>query len=290
MAKKVQTKPRTRKKPSGPIDLNAFMKRLKNRADPARLAKALSMLKADRFKLFVQIEPDSLVGVVKSQTDPNLVYSCRLTAAGGFACCTQNLNVCGGLRGALCKYLLVLIVGLTKAGELDPTQVDKWVESSRSQKPVLDKDVMSATFLRYKGAEAGEVDWRPTETIPEDFYAGQPAGGSPGGGDPGRRQETRGRRVLCLRVSPADPCTGARVACRQPAAVVMCVPHCKFTSNHCNFAMLLQWFAMLCNLPTRCPTCPGRPNPAVALRFGSRGILPPPLSIALQTRKTRPVP
>jgi hypothetical protein len=29
---------------------------------------------------------------------------------------------------------------------------------------------MSATFLRYKGAEAGEVDWRPTETIPEDYY------------------------------------------------------------------------------------------------------------------------
>jgi hypothetical protein len=30
---------------------------------------------------------------------------------------------------------------------------------------------MSATFIRYKGAEAGEVDWRPTETIPEDYYA-----------------------------------------------------------------------------------------------------------------------
>ena len=25
-------------------------------------------------------------------------------------------------------------------------------------------------FLRYKAAEAGEIDWRPTETIPEDFY------------------------------------------------------------------------------------------------------------------------
>ncbi|MHB8898287.1 MAG: hypothetical protein ACYC6Y_06030 [Thermoguttaceae bacterium] len=29
-------------------------------------------------------------------------------------------------------------------------------------KPELDKDVMSETFLRYKGAEAGEIDWRPT--------------------------------------------------------------------------------------------------------------------------------
>jgi hypothetical protein len=30
---------------------------------------------------------------------------------------------------------------------------------------------MSTTFLRYKGAEAGEIDWRPTETMPEDYYA-----------------------------------------------------------------------------------------------------------------------
>jgi len=41
--------------------------------------------------------------------------------------------------------------------------------SSRLKKSVLDKDLMSATFLRYKGAEAGEADWRPTETIPEDY-------------------------------------------------------------------------------------------------------------------------
>jgi hypothetical protein len=30
---------------------------------------------------------------------------------------------------------------------------------------------MADLFLRYNGAEAGEVDWRPTETIPEDYYA-----------------------------------------------------------------------------------------------------------------------
>jgi hypothetical protein len=30
---------------------------------------------------------------------------------------------------------------------------------------------VTATFLKFKGAEAGEVDWRPTETIPEDFYS-----------------------------------------------------------------------------------------------------------------------
>ena len=71
----------------------------------------------------------------------------------------------------MCKHLLVLIVGLAKSGELDPNQIDTWIRLSKTNKPALDKDAMSETFLRYKGAEAGEVDWRPTETIPEDYYA-----------------------------------------------------------------------------------------------------------------------
>jgi len=166
--------PRTVKKMrklTGPLNVDTFMKELEKHLDAAKLSKALAMLKADRFKLYAQVTDDFLTGVVKSQNDPDLVYSCRLAADGSYACCTQNLNVCGGLRGSLCKHLLVLIVGLSKSGELDPTKVYGWIEASRIQKPVLDKDVMSETFLRYKGAEAGEVDWRPTETIPEDYYA-----------------------------------------------------------------------------------------------------------------------
>ena len=39
-------------------------------------------------------------------------------ADGTYACCTQNLNPCGGLRGKLCKHLLVLIIGMTRGGEI----------------------------------------------------------------------------------------------------------------------------------------------------------------------------
>jgi hypothetical protein len=158
-------------KPAKTIDIATFMKRLEDSTDPARLSKALAMLKAERFQLFSQVTDDLVVGVVKSQTDPDLVYSCRLTSAGDFSCCTQNLHPCGGLRGALCKHLLVLIVGLTNGAQLDPNSIHNWVKASRKKKPVLDKDATSETFLRYKGAEAGEIDWRPTETIPEDYYA-----------------------------------------------------------------------------------------------------------------------
>ena len=118
-----------------------------------------------------EVTPEHVVGVVKCQTDADLVYSCRLASGGSYACCTQNLNVCGGLRGSLCKHLLVLLVGLVQGGDLDAQTAERWVISAQKKKPVLDKDVMSETLIRYKGAQAGEIDWRPTETIPEDFYA-----------------------------------------------------------------------------------------------------------------------
>ena len=153
------------------FDFESFVHRLAAGTDRARLGKALDMLKADHFQLFAQVTDEAVVGVVKSQTSRERIYSCRLARDGSFACCTQNLRPCGGLRGALCKHLLVLIVGLTRAGELDPEKIERWIRDSRKQRPFLDADRMSETFIRYKGAEAGEIDWRPTETIPEDYYA-----------------------------------------------------------------------------------------------------------------------
>ena len=135
------------------------------------MSKVTKMLRAERFQLFSAVTDELVTGVVKSQTDAGLVYACRLASNGWFYCCTQNLNHCGGLRGALCKHILVLLIGLTQSGELDPDVANTWAKASRGIKPSLDKDAATATFVRYKGAEAGEIDWRPTETIPEDYYA-----------------------------------------------------------------------------------------------------------------------
>lgn len=148
-----------------------FIAKITRAIDPAKLSKASKMLKADRFQLFSEVTQEHLVGVVKSQTDAELVYSCRLASDGSYTCCTQNLNACGGLRGSLCKHLLVLLVGLVQGGELDAQTAEQWIVLARTKKAVLDKERMSETFIRYKGAQAGEIDWRPTETIPEDYYA-----------------------------------------------------------------------------------------------------------------------
>lgn len=153
------------------LTFDELIGRLSEITDKSRLTKSLKMLKSDSFQLFSEVTNESVIGVVKSQSDASLVYSCSLDASGEFACCTQNLNPCGGLRGALCKHILVLIVGLAQTDELSPVTVDQWVNASAAKSPDLDKDRMSEILLKYKGAEAGEIDWRPTETVPEDFMA-----------------------------------------------------------------------------------------------------------------------
>ena len=35
----------------------------------------------------------------------------------------------------------------------------------------LDTEKLSQTFIKYKGAQSGTLDWRPVETLPEDYYA-----------------------------------------------------------------------------------------------------------------------
>jgi hypothetical protein len=144
--------------------------------DRGKLAKALAMLRAERFQLFAEVRPDHVTGVVRSQSSAKRVYACRLAADGRYSCCTQNLITCVVSRGSPCKHLLVLVLGLVKAGELAPDTALAWLDGARVQGRTADgcrpdKEVVTATFLRYKGVQAGEIDWRPTDTIPEDFYA-----------------------------------------------------------------------------------------------------------------------
>ncbi len=153
-----------------------FADRVGEVADPVKLGRALDMLRSERFRLFADVQPDHALGIVRGQGSAQRVYSCRLASDGSYACCTQNLITCVVSRDSPCKHLLVLIVGLARAGDLDPELALAWLRAARlpdrpSKGAPLDKSLMADTFLRYKGAEAGEVDWRPTETIPEDFYA-----------------------------------------------------------------------------------------------------------------------
>lgn len=154
------------------LNLPDFVEQLRKQTDSARVQKATSMLQSDRFQLFDEVSDEHVTGVVKSQTDYSLFYACKIDKHGNFMCCTQNLNRCGGLSGNKpCKHMLVLMIGLVQGGKIDATRLSEWTNAAKGKKPVIDKDAMSATFVKYKGAEAGEIEWRPTETTPEDYYA-----------------------------------------------------------------------------------------------------------------------
>jgi len=155
----------------GHIDFERLIKRLKDAFYGDRVRNALTMLQATRFQLFVDVKPDSLSGIIKSQADPWLIYSCRLTETGAFSCCTQTLAKCDGMRGLVCKHILVLLLGVTNAGAIEPATACEWVLTSRKRRPKLDQQMSADSFLRYMRGQAGELDWRPTETMPEDYYA-----------------------------------------------------------------------------------------------------------------------
>jgi len=155
-------------------NLDGLLARLHKTIDTNRMTRTLEMLRGGTNQLFAEIESTAVRGVVRSQREPDLVYSCVLRADGTYACATPDLASCMGLRGEPCKHLLVLLIGLTKAGQLAPQTADRWVCAARGQKNKWNESIreeVSDTLLKYKGAEAGEIDWRPTETIPEDFYA-----------------------------------------------------------------------------------------------------------------------
>lgn len=159
------------KKADTGTDFASFITRLYGLVDQGKLGRALKMLKGESFKLYVRLDAEHLVGVVRSQTGVGSVYASWLKPDGHYGCSTPELEDCMGLQGSPCKHLLVLLVGLARTGQMDPATAYTWIHAARGKRPDSDEELAADTFLQYKGAEAGEIDWHPTETIPEDFYA-----------------------------------------------------------------------------------------------------------------------
>lgn len=145
--------------------------------DIGRIKRALDMLKRERMQLYADVGEQHVAGIVCSQTGYSEYYSTRLSADGRYSCCDPSLAWCMGMGGGVCKHLLVLLMGLVQSQQLAPATARAWLAAANQPKsrrasggePI--KDLLADTILRYKAATAGELDWRPTETVPEDFYA-----------------------------------------------------------------------------------------------------------------------
>lgn len=176
MAKRKSKQPTDTSAATPLTDWDRFLQRLPQLVEAGSLLKALTMLRREKFQLFAEVQPEFVSGIVRSQSSDKRLYACRLEFDGSYSCCTQNLIRCVVSHGSPCKHLLVLVLGLVKSGEFRSSTALEWLDAAGAMgltefggKP--NKDVVTATFLRYKGVEAGEIDWRPTETIPEDFYS-----------------------------------------------------------------------------------------------------------------------
>ena len=156
---------------SGPTDtVTALLVEMNTRLEPKRVRRAVDMLKGQSFRLYADPTSERLVGVVRGHHSTN-TYSNAIYPDGRYSCCSQDLDPCMGMQGTVCKHLMVLMLGLGRAGQIDIGAAIGWVQAAAARRPAHLGDLLAETLVRYKGAEAGEVDWRPTETLPEDFYA-----------------------------------------------------------------------------------------------------------------------
>jgi hypothetical protein len=134
-----------------------------------KIQRAIKMLQKERFQLYSHINEENLIGVVRSQTEEGTIYSPFLESTGHYGCATPDFEGCMGLQGEPCKHLMVLVLGLVHSGEFPAQTAWEWIRGSSSKRPVRREELTTDALLQYKGVVEGEVDWRPTETMPEDF-------------------------------------------------------------------------------------------------------------------------
>lgn len=139
---------------------------------PPRITKAIRMFKKESNLLYIDKDSASLRAIVKSQTHPDkLEYAILLNSDGRFFCGTQNLYPCGGLRGKICKHIILALIATIKSNQGTANELIKWVDNTKGVRPKLIKPQATAIFVRYQNALEGKIEWRPVEILPEDFMA-----------------------------------------------------------------------------------------------------------------------
>jgi len=154
------------------LDLQGFIIKAATVINPNRLKSALDMLKSSSFQLYCDLGDTEVTGIVQSHSGYAHGYSCALDSKGAYHCIDNEMLECMSQHGTVvCKHLLVMLLGLVRSGELAAEQAYAWLHATSGQSPCKSHDRLIQTWLRYKGVQPGGVDWRPTQTIPEDYCA-----------------------------------------------------------------------------------------------------------------------
>ena len=120
--------------------VNKLKSSIKDDKIPPRIEKAIKMYRKEVNLLYIDKSDEFLKAVVKSQTHPEkLEYAVKLSDKGRFFCGTQNLFPCGGLRGKICKHIILALIAAIKSNQGNIDELIKWVDKSKTYKPFLDK-------------------------------------------------------------------------------------------------------------------------------------------------------
>ena len=152
------------------LDFPSLILLLRTVANPRKVDRAIQMLKTASYNIYADVSDKKVAGIVNSQSGGGYYYAPWIKKNGQYSCCDEDLDACMGLQGSICKHTLVLLLGLAKKGEIELQQAFDWAAAAMNKSPVENEDESATMILRYKGVKTGEVDWRPTETMPEDFY------------------------------------------------------------------------------------------------------------------------
>lgn len=156
------------------MDIQGLVVKLRTVLDPRRIDRAVNMLKNESYQLFVDLKDDSAGGIVRSQSNPDSFYANWISGDGRYACYNEELHQCMGLQGFVCKHIIVLLIGMLQNEKLDSQKVYQWSKACYRKKPSENREareIATDLLIHYKGAQMGELEWRPIETIPEDYYA-----------------------------------------------------------------------------------------------------------------------
>lgn len=137
-----------------------------------KIQKAIRMFRREKNLLYIDKTSQGLNSVVKSQTNPKkLEYACSIKSDGSYFCGTQNLRPCGGLRGSICKHIILSFIAAIKEDENNSEEMIQWIKKTLSIRPKLEKSEATSIFIKYTHALEGKIEWRPVEIYPEDFLA-----------------------------------------------------------------------------------------------------------------------
>ncbi len=141
----------------------SFTRYVSRTFDPQRIVAALESFHKEPIEISYRLKDGELSAVFVPDSKKKRTYLCTWKPRSVYHCCTNSLANCGGLRGAPCKHLLMIIIALAKYKNL-AAELDELLEGFKKQKPTPDRDLAADLFsFHEKGRGCKKLTTKPSD-------------------------------------------------------------------------------------------------------------------------------